>query len=71
MLKIEVWRPSTGKAVRYPNDDFIVAIATDAPSALPVPTQLDVLDLNSAPMVADWLLQHQARFVYQAPLFAK
>ena len=70
LLKVEVWRPSTGKAVRYPHDDFIVAIATDAPAALPVPTQLDVLDLNSAPSVADWLLHHHDRFVYQAPLFA-
>ena len=66
---MEVWRPCTGKAVRYPNDVFIVAIATDEPKALPQPTNLDVLDLNAPEMVADWLIQHQDRFVYQSPLF--
>ena len=69
LLKMEVWRPCTGKAVRYPNDVFIVAIATDEPKALPQPTNLDVLDLNAPEMVADWLIQHQDRFVYQSPLF--
>ena len=68
LLKMEVWRPCTGKAVRYPHDDFIVAIATDEPQALPQPTNLDVLDLNAPQMVADWLIQHQDRFVYQSPL---
>ena len=68
LLKIEVWRPCTGKAVRYPHDDFIVAIATDEAQSLPVPTNLDVLDLNDPEQVADWLLQSQDRFVYQFPL---
>ena len=41
LLKIEVWRaPEPGqlaKPVRYPEDDFVVAVATDAPESLPVP----------------------------------
>ena len=69
LLKIEVWRmPEPGRAakpVRYPEDDFVVAVATDAPHGLPVPTQLPVLDLNAPAQVVDWLLQHADRFDYQ------
>jgi molybdopterin-guanine dinucleotide biosynthesis protein B len=68
LLKIEVWRaPEPGQAakpVRYPDDDFVVAMATDAPTKLPVPTQLPVLDLNSPVQVADWLVAHDHRFEY-------
>lgn len=70
LLKIEVWRASTAKPVRYPDDDFIAAIATDSPDQLPQPTGLDVLDLNDAKAVADWLLAHAARFDYSPELYA-
>lgn len=66
LLKIEVWRAQTGKPALYMHDDFIAAIATDSPEALPVPTGLDLLDLNAPESVADWLLAHEARFDYQA-----
>ena len=33
LLKIEVWRARPGKPVQYPNDPFVVAIATDSPDA--------------------------------------
>ena len=66
--KIEVWRPSTGQPVRYPDDDFVVAMATDAPDQLPTPTLRPVLNLNDADAVADWLLSQAVRFDYQAPL---
>lgn len=69
LLKIEVWRaPEAGQAakpVRYPEDDFVVAVATDAPrQQLPVPTQLPLLDLNAPAQVVDWLLEHAHRFEY-------
>ena len=68
LLKIEVWRaPSAsyaGKPARYMHDDFIVAIATDAPGQLPEPTLRPVLDLNNADAVADYLVNNQERFVY-------
>ena len=55
LLKIEVWRaPEPGqvaKPVRYPEDDFVVAVATDTPDLLPVPTGLPVLDLNQPAQV--------------------
>ena len=67
--KVEVWRASEpgrpAKPVRYPEDDFVVAVATDAPHSLPVPTGLPVLDLNAPVQVVDWLLQCADRFDYQ------
>lgn len=68
LLKIEVWRAATGQPVRYPDDDFVVAIATDSPAQLPVATLRPVLDLNSPEQVANWLLQEAHRFGYQPPL---
>jgi len=68
LLKIEILRaPSAdyaGKPARYPDDHFIVAIATDAPDQLPVPTLRPVLDLDDADAVADYLVKNQERFVY-------
>ena len=68
LLKIEVWRaPEPGKSerpVRYPEDGFVVAIATDAPDHLPEPTLRPVLDLNAPAHVVDWMLQNADRFEY-------
>ena len=68
LLKIEVWRaPQDGQAprpLRYPVDDFIVAVATDAPVPLPEPTQLPVLDINAPSSVVDWMLANGHRFDY-------
>lgn len=68
LLKIEVWRAPTaeyaGNPARYMDDDFIVAIATDAPDLLPDDTQRPVLNLNDAEAVADYLLGAQERFTY-------
>jgi molybdopterin-guanine dinucleotide biosynthesis protein B len=69
LLKIEVWRAASGKPARYADDDFIVALATDSPAELPVPTQLPVLDLNNADALAAWLVENQARFDYNNKLF--
>lgn len=64
LLKIEVWRTASGKATRYQDDDFIVAIATDSPGQLPQATSRPVLDLNDADAVADFLVNNQERFQY-------
>jgi molybdopterin-guanine dinucleotide biosynthesis protein B len=64
LLKIEVWRASSGKPTRYRDDDFVVAIATDSPEQLPEATLRPVLDLNSADAVADFLVNNQDRFHY-------
>ena len=70
--KIEIWRaPTTDYAARpagYPDDDFIVAIATDAADQLPATTQLPVLDLNAPAGIVDWLLSQGDRFAYDSEL---
>ncbi|MGM9426612.1 molybdopterin-guanine dinucleotide biosynthesis protein B [Hydrogenophaga sp. MI9] len=62
LLKIEVWRPGAARPARYPDDPFIVAIATDAPDQLPEATLRPVLDLNDADTVAAWLVDNGDRF---------
>ncbi len=69
LLKVEVWRAAANRPVRYPDDDFVVAIATDSASALPQTTLRPVLDLNDAHAVAEWLIHNQDRFHYSAPEF--
>ncbi|KAB7565771.1 molybdopterin-guanine dinucleotide biosynthesis protein B [Verminephrobacter eiseniae] len=76
--KIEVWRPphpgETGapgrkpEPVRYPGDDCVVAVATNAAHSLPVPTTLPVLDLDAPDQVAGWLIRQGQRFGYERPL---
>ncbi|MFM9902314.1 MAG: molybdopterin-guanine dinucleotide biosynthesis protein B [Polaromonas sp.] len=74
LKKIEVWRAASGdapsKPPRYPDDDFIVAVATDVPGQLPAPTQRPVLDLNDAAAVTAFLVENQALFHYE-PLSAE
>ena len=68
--KIEVWRASAGKPARYPDDDFVIAIATDSPGQLPQPTQRPVLDLNDPDRVAHWLADNGHRFDYHPEMYA-
>jgi molybdopterin-guanine dinucleotide biosynthesis protein B len=62
--KIEVWRPQTGNPVRYPDDPYVIAVATDDAASLPVSTRLPVLDLNDADAVARFILANAARCEY-------
>ncbi|MEO7391241.1 MAG: molybdopterin-guanine dinucleotide biosynthesis protein B [Ramlibacter sp.] len=64
LLKIEVWRADSGRPALYPEDDFVVAIATDSPERLPQSTLRPVLDLNNPDAVAQWLVDNQDRFDY-------
>ena len=68
--KIEVWRGASGKPALYPDDDFIVAIATDSPEQLPQATLRPVLDLNDPEAVAQWLMDNQHRFDYHPEMFS-
>jgi molybdopterin-guanine dinucleotide biosynthesis protein MobB len=70
ILKVEVWRGDSGRPVRYPDDDFIVAIATDSPDRLPQATLRPVLDLNDADALAQWLADNADRFDYDPEKFA-
>lgn len=66
--KVEVWRPSHSKPLRFPVDPHIVAVATDDATALPLPVHCPVLDLNAADDVAAWLVDNAQRFEYRTPL---
>ena len=70
LLKVEVWRASSGKPVRYPDDDFVAAIATDSPEQLPQTTLRPVLDLNEPDVLAQWLVDNQQRFDYRPEMYA-
>ncbi len=65
LLKIEVWRASLGKPVSYPQDPFVVAVATDNVLQLPVVTQLPIFDLNDVDGIANFLLGNSARYEYK------
>jgi molybdopterin-guanine dinucleotide biosynthesis adapter protein len=62
--KIEVWRLAHGAQALYENDNFVVAIATDAPDDLPSETLRPVFDLNEVEAIAQWLIGHGDRFDY-------
>src|SRR5574337_483045 len=55
--KIEVWRAATNKPVRYPEDDKVVAIATDSPGDLPQPTARPVASEQVSTFDADGRVQ--------------
>ena len=51
--KLEVYRAEIGKPLLHPDDDWIVAVASDAP----VPdARVPVLDLGDAEKIADVLM---------------
>jgi molybdopterin-guanine dinucleotide biosynthesis protein B len=69
LLKVEVWRGQSGAQVRYPEDAFVVAIATDQ-AALPEETLRPVLDLNDPGAIATWLTDNGDRFEYRPEIYA-
>src|SRR5438132_3658076 len=52
--KLEVYRPSLGKPLLYPQDPHVVAIASDEPIAAPIP----LLSLADPAAVAGFMLDH-------------
>ena len=65
--KLEVWRAATGKPIQYPADPHVVAVATDDPEHLPVPTSLPILDLNDAAGIVAFLFADPGRYFYRPP----
>ncbi|MFP5398375.1 MAG: molybdopterin-guanine dinucleotide biosynthesis protein B [Gammaproteobacteria bacterium] len=57
--KVEVWRAAVaaarGDAPLYPDDPWVIAVATDRPQALPVPPGRPVFALDDAPGLVAWL----------------
>jgi molybdopterin-guanine dinucleotide biosynthesis protein B len=67
LLKIEVWRADVAKPVLYPDDPFIVAVATDRADLLPAATGLPILDLNAPDSIAAFLMASSSRHEYTPP----
>ena len=53
--KIELHRPSFGRPLLHPDDDTIVAIASDAP--IDAPVSLPMLDLNAPDDIATYVIE--------------
>ncbi len=53
--KIELHRPILGKPLLYPNDQSIIAVATDRPLSLPA--HLPRLDLNDVEQIGNFIIQ--------------
>ncbi len=53
--KIEVYRTDLNKPLLYPDDDSIIAVASDKP--LPLPAHVTALDLNNVEQIHDFVLQ--------------
>ncbi|MBP7354297.1 molybdopterin-guanine dinucleotide biosynthesis protein B [Comamonas sp. UBA7528] len=70
--KIELWRQpepdSKARALRFPQDPQVLALATDDPAALPQqpPARVALLDLNQPTAIVDWMLAHAGRLEYRA-----
>lgn len=52
--KIELNRPQLNKPLLFPDDDSIIAVATDDPDSLN--TELPILDLNNPEQIADFII---------------
>ncbi|WP_198246472.1 bifunctional molybdopterin-guanine dinucleotide biosynthesis adaptor protein MobB/molybdopterin molybdotransferase MoeA [methane-oxidizing endosymbiont of Gigantopelta aegis] len=53
--KIEVYRTDLNKPLLYPDDDSIIAVASDTP--LPLPPHVTALDLNNVEQIQDFVLR--------------
>jgi molybdopterin-guanine dinucleotide biosynthesis protein B len=67
MFKVEVWRAELGERPAYPDDPFVVAVATDDPARLPVATGLPVLSMADVAAVASFLESNAPRFEIDHP----
>lgn len=67
LLKLEVWRQGLDRPPQYPDDPYVCAVVTDAPTLLPQPTGLPVLPLGEPARIVDFLLSHADRHEYLSP----
>ncbi len=62
--KIELYRPSLGKPLLYPDDRDIIAIASDAEGTIVsgVPEKLQVLDLNKPEEIVLFIIEYTEEY---------
>ncbi|MFZ6798244.1 molybdopterin-guanine dinucleotide biosynthesis protein B [Undibacterium sp. Di24W] len=58
IAKMEVFRPALGKPAIYPNDQYVVAVASDVSRPNDCPENILWLDLNQTQEILDWLLDN-------------
>jgi molybdopterin-guanine dinucleotide biosynthesis protein B len=63
--KLEVWRAELQQAPAWPDDPFVVAVATDEPDKLPIATGLPVFRMTDAAALASHLLDTAGRHEYR------
>ena len=64
--KLEIYRPVVGKPLLYPDDPRIKGLATDAPDGLPG-LPIPVLDLSNAGAIAQFVISHCTKLVFDFP----
>ena len=64
--KLEVWRAATGKRAQYPDDPYVIEIATDRLDALPAPTGLPLFELDDAEAIAGFIAANAGRCAWPA-----
>ncbi len=57
LTKIEIHRPAYGKPLLFPQDDNIIAVATDNPAEVAGLASQTLLDLNAPSSIADFVAQ--------------
>ena len=61
--KLEIHRPAIGKPLLFPDDPWIIGLATDAPNQFP-DAPLPVLDLSNASAVSGFVIAHCTELVF-------
>ncbi|MFC0349643.1 molybdopterin-guanine dinucleotide biosynthesis protein B [Undibacterium danionis] len=56
--KLEVFRPVLGKPAIYPNDQHVVAVASDVTRPEDCPEHIIWMDLNQTELILNWLLSN-------------
>lgn len=68
LSKLEVYRPSLGKPAIYPDDQHIVAVASDLPRPADCPASLTWLNLNCPEEVLLWIQQGLDKNVFSCDI---
>jgi molybdopterin-guanine dinucleotide biosynthesis protein B len=64
VCKVELFAPSLDGTASYLDDPYVIALVTDAPQALPAPTQRPVFARAAADGLAQFLHEQRARLEY-------
>lgn len=58
--KLEVFRPALGKPAIYPDDEHIIAVASDVSRPKSLSRPVEWLDINHPEKICDWLFDRQS-----------